>query len=287
VITTGLIPRGLFLINIEDYMAVYRQIQTTFWQDAFVLSLTPEEKYFYIYLFTNSKTKQCGIYELPLQIAQIETGYNRETVVKLIQKFIEFGKVKYDWHNSELLLVNWMKYNPVRNPLIKKCVDSELSDVKNPDFIEFFNTHTNGYCNKNKNNNKKKKNNNNKSVSASPPVVLPQALDNDRFRQTWDEFKRMRAEIKKPLRDTAERKQLEALAKHGLDTAIKMVEQSTANQWQGIFELKNGGNNGTGNRTNGTNTGGVTAAPGKYDKFMANRNATPDGNPKPIHGQNA
>ena len=59
-------------------MAVYRQIQTTFWQDDFVLSLTPEEKYFYIYLFTNSKTKQCGIYELPIKVAEMETGYNKD-----------------------------------------------------------------------------------------------------------------------------------------------------------------------------------------------------------------
>ena len=44
-------------------MAVYRHIHIEYWQDGFVLDLTPEEKYFYIYLMTNSKTSQCGIYE--------------------------------------------------------------------------------------------------------------------------------------------------------------------------------------------------------------------------------
>ena len=43
-------------------MAAYRHIHIDYWQDSFVLDLTPEEKYFYIYLMTNSKTTQCGDY---------------------------------------------------------------------------------------------------------------------------------------------------------------------------------------------------------------------------------
>ena len=52
-------------------MAVYRNVHIEFWQDGFILDLTPEEKYFYIYLMTNSKTSQCGIYELPKRIILI------------------------------------------------------------------------------------------------------------------------------------------------------------------------------------------------------------------------
>lgn len=119
-------------------MAIYRQVHTTFWQDSFVLELTPEEKFFYLYLLTNSKTKQCGIYEIPLQIIIIETGYNRDTVIKLIQKFIDYGKVKYDWETNEIALKNWLKYNPYdKNPKIKKCVEKELKSVKNETLIPY------------------------------------------------------------------------------------------------------------------------------------------------------
>lgn len=117
-------------------MPVYRQVSITYWQDKFVLKLTPEEKFFYIYLLTNSKTKQCGIYELPLQIVQVETGYNRETVIKLLQRFIEHGKIRYDWENEEVFLLNWIKHNPFENnPNVKKCVINELRDVHNVDMI--------------------------------------------------------------------------------------------------------------------------------------------------------
>ncbi|MEH7458486.1 replication protein, partial [Bacillus sp. JJ1127] len=36
-------------------MAKFRQVHVDFWQDGFVLDLTPEEKYFFLYLMTNSK----------------------------------------------------------------------------------------------------------------------------------------------------------------------------------------------------------------------------------------
>ena len=38
-------------------MATYRQVHITFWQDPFIEDLEPMEKYFYLYLMTNSKTK--------------------------------------------------------------------------------------------------------------------------------------------------------------------------------------------------------------------------------------
>ena len=39
-------------------MAVYRHIHIDYWQDGFVLDLTPEEKNFYIYLNKLNKAKK-------------------------------------------------------------------------------------------------------------------------------------------------------------------------------------------------------------------------------------
>jgi len=149
-------------------MAIYRQIQTTYWQDKFILTLTPEEKFFYIYLLTNSKTKQCGIYELPIKIIEVETGYNRETVLKLLNRFIDHKKIMYDWENEEIALKNWLKHNNYENnPKIQKCVEKELTNVKNETFFEFMgfpDTPCIGYHNKNKNNNNNKNKENNNHI---------------------------------------------------------------------------------------------------------------------------
>lgn len=119
-------------------MAKYRQIHIEFWQDGFVLDLTPEEKYFYIYLMTNSKTSQCGIYELPKRIVETETGYNRETVEKLLKRFVDYGKIEYEESTREIFIVNWLKYKPVKSPKVFECVRKELTGVKTKRFIESF-----------------------------------------------------------------------------------------------------------------------------------------------------
>lgn len=119
-------------------MAKYRQVHVEFWQDGFVLDLTPEEKYFYIYLMTNSKTTQCGIYELPKRIIETETGYPLGTVDKLLKRFIDYGKIRYDETTKELMLVNWMKYNAIKSPKVIACVKKELESVKNKAFIRHF-----------------------------------------------------------------------------------------------------------------------------------------------------
>jgi hypothetical protein len=116
-------------------MATYRQVQTAFWQDDFVLQLTPEEKYFYLYLLTNSKTKQCGIYQLPMQVIILETGYNQETAEKLLKRFVEYGKVIYNSRTREIGIVNWLKYNPMESPKTRVCVERELKEVKDKSLI--------------------------------------------------------------------------------------------------------------------------------------------------------
>jgi Txe/YoeB family toxin of Txe-Axe toxin-antitoxin module len=119
-------------------MAVYRQVHCEFWQDAFVLDLTPEEKYFYIYLMTNGKTTQCGIYELPKRIMETETGYSRETVEKLLLRFIEYGKVQYNEATKEIFMLNWVKYNFINSPKVKKCIEKEISKVKHEPFKNLY-----------------------------------------------------------------------------------------------------------------------------------------------------
>lgn len=121
-------------------MALYRQLQVKFWQDGFVLDLTPEEKFFYAYLMTNSKTTQCGIFELPKRIIEMETGYNRETVDKLIKRFVDYGKIYYSQQTKEIMVKNWIKYNFINSKNTILCINKELKEIKNTEFVfKFYN----------------------------------------------------------------------------------------------------------------------------------------------------
>ena len=119
-------------------MAKYRQLYTQFWSDSFVLELTVEEKFFYLYLLTNTKTTQSGIYEMSQRFIEMETGINKANVEKLIKKFCEYNKILYCEDTKEIMLLNWMKYNIPNSPNAIKCVHQELSKVKNKKFVEIL-----------------------------------------------------------------------------------------------------------------------------------------------------
>jgi hypothetical protein len=63
-------------------------------------------------------------------------------------------------------------------------------------------------------------------------------LQKDLFLKTWGEYLEMRQKIRKPATDRAKEMVLTELHKHDLETAIKMLEQSILNSWQGVFPLK-------------------------------------------------
>jgi hypothetical protein len=119
-------------------MAIFRKVHVTFWRDEFVESLTPEQKFFYLYLLTNDRTTQCGIYEITFKQMCYDTGYNEDTIKKLIEFFIGTGKLKYSQSSKEMALKNWVKYNDSNSPKVKACIDKELLKVKDRVLIEYI-----------------------------------------------------------------------------------------------------------------------------------------------------
>ena len=119
-------------------MAAFRKISVTFWSDSFVGELTPEQKYFYLYLMTNDKTTQCGIYETSIRKMSFDTGYNQETVLKLIAFFEEQNKIRFSKETNEIALLNWVRYNDSTSPKVTACVEKELLKVKNRVLIEYL-----------------------------------------------------------------------------------------------------------------------------------------------------
>ena len=92
-------------------MADYQYINTNIWNDSFMLDLTPEEKFFYVYLLTCERGNIIGAFELPVKIIELQTGYNRESIEKLIARFVGYGKIIYDQASKEICLVNWLRHN--------------------------------------------------------------------------------------------------------------------------------------------------------------------------------
>jgi DnaD/phage-associated family protein len=116
-------------------VAIFRKIDINFWQDELVTEMTPEDKYFYIYLMTNGRTSQCGIYRINRRVMAFDLGWDISTVDKMIERFEKYGRIKYNRDEQELFIMNWLKYNSAASPKIAKRVDTELAEVKTIEFL--------------------------------------------------------------------------------------------------------------------------------------------------------
>ena len=119
-------------------MAKYRQIYTEFWSDSFVLELAPEEKLFYLYLLTNTKSTQSGIYELSPRFISLETGYDKVLVSQLLKKFCYYKKILYSADTNEIMVLNWIKYNIPNNRNVLVCIQKELQKIKSKVFLKIL-----------------------------------------------------------------------------------------------------------------------------------------------------
>jgi len=121
-------------------MAKFRMVHTAFWEDAKVVEeLTPEDKYFFLYLLTNQKTTQIGIYSITKRQMAFDLGYSMESVQALLDRFVQnHDMVKYNPETREIAIHNWGKYNLNRGgkPVLD-CVEAELREVKDVTLIEY------------------------------------------------------------------------------------------------------------------------------------------------------
>ncbi len=120
-------------------MAIFRKIHTSFWSDPFIQDLDNDHRLFYLYLLTNERTKQCGIYEISKKQMAFELGYSIDRVSKLLAYFIKVGKILYSETTKEVALKNWLKYNGSTSPKVVSCIKSELCGVKDRVLIEYVN----------------------------------------------------------------------------------------------------------------------------------------------------
>ncbi|MBO0460069.1 DnaD domain protein, partial [Enterococcus hulanensis] len=115
-------------------MAIYRQIHTTVWKDDWVGELSIDEKLLWMYLTTNDRTTQCGVYVFSWRYAPFETGLSETEIKRIINKFQEDGKIKFNHETNELMIINWLKYNSARSPKVAAVIDKELKGIKTPEF---------------------------------------------------------------------------------------------------------------------------------------------------------
>ena len=105
-----------------------------------------------------------------------------------------------------------------------------------------------------------------KEIQASPLVYFP---DDYILDLKYKEYLAFRKQIKKPLSEISIKANIESLkklSKENNDVAVQILEQSIANGWQGLFELKQSKET----QSPQSRLEKFIAAPTRLDKFLEN-----------------
>ncbi|SDN63448.1 DnaD domain-containing protein [Bacillus sp. OK048] len=120
-------------------MAKFRKVRFDFWVDPIISEMTPEDRYFYLYLLTNQCTTQIGIYKITKRQIAFDMGYSIESVHSLMERFIQHHQlIRYNPETRELAIKNWgeTNFDKAGKPMID-CIVSELKDVKDTSLLQF------------------------------------------------------------------------------------------------------------------------------------------------------
>ncbi|WML50161.1 hypothetical protein RCG23_10225 [Neobacillus sp. PS3-34] len=121
-------------------MAKYRIVRTDFWNNPIVMEeMSPEDKYFYLYLLTNPQTTQIGIYRITKKQMAFDLGYSIESVQALMDRFTQhYNLIRYNPETRELAIKNWGK-DHLENcgKPVMDCILSELKEVEDRSLIRY------------------------------------------------------------------------------------------------------------------------------------------------------
>jgi len=229
-----------------------RSVQTRFWEDPFVEELSPSEKLLFIYLLTNSQTNLIGIYEVSLKRIAYDTGLGKDTIEKAFKRFEKFGKAIYI--DNYVILPNFLKNQSLNNNMQRGAI-KEWEEVPKWLKNKVLGDHSGGLGNDSESFESiqnlilkmKGRENENEGKEKAPDTLKGASFlsgeDMGSFQNAWLDYLQHRKEQNlKPYKSHNSEKikfdQLLKLSGNKPRMAQGIVNQSRANNWQGLFELK-------------------------------------------------
>lgn len=107
-------------------MSRQRLVETCFWDDSYIIKLDPSEKLLFLYLLTNPLTTICGIYEISIRRIAFDTGFEADTVQRILGRFERDNRCIY--RNGWLAMRNWIKHQ-TEAPGVQKGIELQLARV--------------------------------------------------------------------------------------------------------------------------------------------------------------
>jgi len=239
-------------------LAIYRNFYSKFWSDIVVQKMSKNEKYLFIYLFTNEHTSLCGIYEISIPTISAETKLSQQDVLMALNSLQTKGRIGYDINTGEICIRNWIGYNGTKSPQFLTALRKSFDLVKNKGLIGLLyglDTPSMGYMTEQNSTDLKPiivNESTNKELNIlEAPLQEQKTLREDKIfkafsdnneilYQTLIKFIEMREKKGKPMTEYAKQLLCKRLAvlKNGGQDIIACIDQSILNVWTDIYEVK-------------------------------------------------
>lgn len=125
-------------------MVAKRIVDTLFWEDSFIMDhYTSQERFLMLYLMTNPKSTQVGIYGVSKKVMAFETGLTQERVTELLDTLMyEYKHIIYNHDTQEVTLLDSLTYSIVKGGKpVTDCLNRELDKVQDTDLIQVTYNH--------------------------------------------------------------------------------------------------------------------------------------------------
>ena len=177
----------------------------------------------------------------PYFIFKIESFARYQSYIinkRQISEYLKISADSFDGIDWKELTINCISYDGYMPGSANKSGDSDNMLIDN---------HMTGICSPSTVESRKQKveSRKQKVTAIEEQVPIPGEINTPDLVNAWTEFQEHRKEIKKELTTRAKSmmlKKLCELSDNNAEVAIKILEQSIANGWQGIFELKGSSN---------------------------------------------
>jgi len=215
-----------------------RSVNTRFWDDTFISELNPSEKLLFLYLITNPLTNLLGIYEITMKRISFDTGLKTDTIQK---GFERFGRVKKVFFvDNFIILPNWLK-NQRLNANMKIAVSKEFNSL--PDVLKdnILGNGSEGLPNDSEGFRMVRERLGKYEIEIESKIEERKYIKEEFLSifNRWLEYKKDKKQSYKN-EDSIEMayKKLYKFADGNPKIATEIVEQSLANNWDGMFKLK-------------------------------------------------
>lgn len=103
-----------------------RIVNTKFWSDSYIQTLTDRQKLLFLYLITNELTNIAGIYEITLKRMSFDTTIEESEIKEILTKFAADQKIFFI--KDHIILINAIKHQK-KNPSILKGIHQILTEL--------------------------------------------------------------------------------------------------------------------------------------------------------------